>query len=80
MPQKFNNAALAKAIIDKRTRDNISVRAMREQTGMPITLIFRLEAETREPTLNEYAVLCEWLNVPLTHFFTQTKKHGKTAR
>lgn len=75
MAQKFNSKKFAKAILDKRTREGLTFRAIQKSTKDRITggTLCRLEAETQLPNAETLADVCNWLGLPVQTFYDNSK-------
>jgi transcriptional regulator with XRE-family HTH domain len=68
----FNQKRLESAMIEKRERENISIQAASDQTGIARNTFFSIEAG-RTPNIEDYAALCSWLGVSPNFFFNAKK-------
>lgn len=67
--QKFNASKLAKAVINKRIKDNLSLRDIEKSEGISITTIRKVEAQTMVPGADNLAKICNWLGKNVQDFF-----------
>lgn len=67
----FNHNKLAKDILNKRTKDDLSFRAIEIATKGKLnkTTLQRIEDKTQEPKASTLADICTWLNVPVQNYF-----------
>lgn len=68
MALKFRAKKLSKAILDKRTKDNLSFRNIQDQSGIDKSTLQRIEDGAAVPNVETFASICHWLNKPITEF------------
>lgn len=66
--QKFSHEKLAKAIIAKRVKDNLSLSGAGEQAGVTKITVLRAE-QHKSITIDTLILLCNWMKVPVQNFF-----------
>jgi hypothetical protein len=69
--QKFNLSKLAKAILDKRTKDNLTFRGIAKTTknALPHSTLHRIEDQAAVPSATVLGAICNWLGQPVSNFF-----------
>lgn len=70
----FNRKLLAKMILDKRIKDNLSFGSITEATGISKSVMYNFEAAKGSPSVEMLARVCDWLNVSPVVFFETAKK------
>lgn len=77
----FDYSKLAALILNKRTKENVSFRAMAEQTGITISTCHRAEAAAGGLMIDNVIVLCNWLDMQVQNFLTpKSKSNGKSKK
>lgn len=67
--QSFKLDKLAKAILAKRTKDDLSFRAIETKTGISKATLQRIEAGALMPSAASLGEICTWLELPVNNFF-----------
>lgn len=68
---------LGEAILNKRTKEEITFRAAAVQSGVDMMCLHRMEVGKETPSLNNYYRVCKWLDKPLDAFFVKPKTTKK---
>lgn len=71
MAQNFNLKKLAKDILAKRTKENISFRDITKQLKSKVhfSSVQRIEDATQMPSAETLGVLCDWLSKPVSEYY-----------
>jgi len=71
MQHKFKSALLAKDILAKRNKENLSFRQIEKTTKgrLTVSTLQRLEDNTQEPKASTVADVCNWLGKPVATYF-----------
>lgn len=69
----FDGKLLAKDILDKRIKDNLSFRAIYAETGLHPSQLQNVEACNTAPSADKFAAIITWLSVDANRYFV-TKK------
>jgi DNA-binding Xre family transcriptional regulator len=64
----YNGAKLAKDLLERRERENIPFAQIAEETGIPATMVHRIETG-ENIAVNTLASICNWLGVPVQNYF-----------
>jgi transcriptional regulator with XRE-family HTH domain len=73
----FNFKKLASDILAKREKDNLSLRAVSDQTGISSQLVYTMEAGANIPNCENFAIILGWLSKKPSDYFTlKTKKNA----
>ena len=69
--QKFNAKKLAKAILDKRIKDDLSFKAITKNTkgALHYATLQRVEGEVAMPSAAILGDICNWLELPVSTFY-----------
>lgn len=75
MNQKFNLPKLARAILKKRTDENLTFRTIQQQTKGKLigATLCRIEAQTQVPNAETLAYICNWLDRSVAEFYDTSK-------
>lgn len=71
MKQKFKQSQLAKDILTKRIKDNLSFSQVAELLNDKISKssLHRLEDKGQSPSAEVLADICNWLGKPVSYYF-----------
>jgi hypothetical protein len=71
MKHKFNGAKLAKDILAKRNKENLSFRGIEKTTKGKLTIstLQRLEDNTQEPKASTLGDVCNWLGKDISIYY-----------
>lgn len=65
----FDRAALAKAILAKRTKDDLSFGQIQDSHGIGKSKLHAMEDQAHSPNSDTLAIVCDWLDVNPGIFF-----------
>jgi transcriptional regulator with XRE-family HTH domain len=70
----FQSMRLAGDILEKRSKDDVSFRDLQEITGIDRSVLHSIECgNVRPPKLNDFFILCNWLDQPMEKYFLKPK-------
>lgn len=69
---KFDIKKLAKDVLEKRTKDNLTFRSIAKATKNKVTTttLQRIEAATQVPRTDTFGIICGWLGKPVQNYFS----------
>ena len=68
---KFDLKLLAKDVLAKRVKDNLTFRGIQKETKGKVmsATLQRIEAATQMPRADTLGDICQWLGKPVNHYF-----------
>ncbi len=72
----FNYAKLSKDVNALRTKEGMSLREFGRVTEITLSSVYRIEAGETALDLHTVIQVCNWLNVPVQNYLTQTKRNA----
>ncbi len=72
---------LAGDILEKRTKDDVSFRELSDLTGIDRSVLHSIECgDIRPPKLNDFFIICNWLEQPMEAYFIKPKIKSNVKR
>jgi transcriptional regulator with XRE-family HTH domain len=65
----FNLKKMAKDILAKRNKEDLSFRQIETKTGINKAILYRIEAEKGAPSIDVLPDICNWLGVDVQTYF-----------
>lgn len=65
---------LAEAILNKRIKEELTLRFAAGKCEISLSVLYRMEVGEETPSLNNYYRVCKWLDKPLDAFFVKPEK------
>lgn len=72
---KFNQKDFWAAVVERKEKRGLEWSDISKSVKIPSQTIFRM-GQGRIPNLLHYAKMCEWMNAPLSKFFTKKVKRN----
>ena len=66
-------------VVDAKNKISISLGDAAKQTGLSKATLSRLEKGSL-PDVRTYAIVCQWLGMPMESFFSKSKHSSKTIK
>lgn len=77
---KFDSKLLAKDVLAKREKDNLTFRAIQKTSGIKPSQLYGIEAGNTIPTCDTLANILTWLNQPVEKYFITQKPKNEKAK